>query len=51
VAIGTFALGAFAIRKLIAHRKHLIKLSIGELSVDHLIVKNSTPTQNPPSST
>jgi hypothetical protein len=50
VAIGTFALGAFAIRKLISHRKHLIKLSVGELSVDHLIVKNSTPTHNPPAS-
>jgi hypothetical protein len=41
VAVGTLAIGIFAIRKLISHRKHLIKLSVAELSVDHLIVKNS----------
>ncbi len=44
-AIGTLAITAFAIRKLWAHRSHIPKLSVGELTIDRLIVKDSTRTQ------
>jgi len=39
--------GVFAIRRFFAQKTHFDKLSIGELTVDHLVIKNSTSLPPP----
>jgi hypothetical protein len=49
-AVGALAVGALAIRKLAVRSGHIDKLSIGELTVDRLVILDSSTSPETPES-